>query len=94
MNVDLEKMFTFLKVPWADACVDLISIAARKITSVADELGVRVAIDQAYEALTRGFESALGIKLVEGALTDYELNLAQRLEKEKFATLLSSKPVR
>ena len=86
MNVDLEKMFTFLKVPWKDACVDLISIAERKITSVADELGSHVSTDHACEALTKGFEKVLGMQLVEGCLTNYESNLAHRLEKEKFAT--------
>lgn len=103
MNVDLQKMFTFLKVPWANTPGDLINIATRKITSVAGESGSGVAVDRACEALTRGFEKALGIKLVEGILTDYELNLAQRLEEEKLATyewnfegktnLLGSKPV-
>jgi lipoate-protein ligase A len=86
LNVDLKKMFTFLKVPWKDSCADIISIVDRKITSVADELGSHISSDQACEALTIGFEKALGIQLVEGSLTSYELNLAQMLEKEKFAT--------
>lgn len=103
IDVDLEKMFTFLRVPWKDACIDLVSIAERKITSVADEIGNVVFPDRVYEALTKGFEKALGIKLVEGVLTDYELGLARKLEHEKFATrkwnlegktsLLSLKPV-
>ncbi len=86
INVDLKKMFTFLRVPWKDACVDLISIAERKITSVADELGSHVSTDKACEALTIGFEKALGMQLAEGSLTGYEMNLAQRLGKEKFVT--------
>lgn len=86
MKVDLEKMFTFLKVPWKTPSVDLISIAARKITSIADELDTCVSIDRAYEALTVGFEKALGIQFVEESLTSYELNLAQRLKEQKFAT--------
>ena len=86
MNVDLEKMFTFLKVPWKDAGVDVVNIAKRKITSVAEELGNPIPIGQVLGALTKGFENALGIKFIEGNLTDYELNLTKRLEKEKFAT--------
>lgn len=103
VNVDLTKMFTFLKVPWRDACLDLISIAERKITSVADELGSQVSIGMVYEALIKGFEKALGIELVEGSLTSYESNLAKILTEEKFSTrkwnfegktnLLSFKPV-
>ncbi|MFQ6068203.1 MAG: biotin/lipoate A/B protein ligase family protein [Candidatus Bathyarchaeia archaeon] len=86
INVDLEKMFTFLNVPWTDACVDLISVAKRKITSIANELGHRVSLDCAYEALTKGFEKALGLQLVEGNLSNHELNLTKKLKKEKFAT--------
>ncbi len=86
IKVDLEKMFTFLKIPWKDACVDLVSIAKRKITSVSGELGSPVSMDTVYEALTTGFEKALGIKLVKGSLTEYESKLAQRLKEEQFAT--------
>lgn len=85
IDVDLEKMFTFLKVPLKDACVDLMSIAKRKITSVAGELGSRLPGNTICQALIEGFEKALDTRLVDGSLTNYELSLAQRLEKEKFA---------
>ncbi len=86
INVDLKKMFTFLKTPWKDACLDVVSIAERKITSVADELDDQVSDDQVFHALSKGFEKALGIDLMEGSLTDYELNLAEELKTEKFST--------
>ncbi len=103
VDVDLKKMFTFLKIPWKDACIDVVSVAERKITSVADELDSPAPIGRVYEVLIKGFERALGKKLEEDVLTGYELNLARKLEKEKFATkgwnfegktsLLSFKPV-
>lgn len=86
IDVDLPKMFTFLKSPWTDACIDLMSIARKKITSVASELSSCLSIDNVNQALTKGFERTLGIRLVEDSLTNYELNLAQSLEREKFAT--------
>jgi lipoate-protein ligase A len=86
VDVDLEKMFTFLKVSSKDACVNYTSLAKRKITSVANELGRQVSTSRVYEALIRGFGKALRIKLVEGALTKYELDLAAKLRKDKFAT--------
>ena len=85
IDVDLEKMFTLLKVPLKDACVDFMSIAKRKITSVAGELGNRLPMNRVYQALVEGFERALDTSLLEGSLTNYELSLAQKLEKEKFA---------
>ncbi len=85
LNVDLKRMFTFLKVPWADACVDLMSIAGRKITSVAEETGRNVPVDLAYRALIEGFENALGVEFAKGKLSKYELDVAERLERERYS---------
>jgi len=85
IGVDLEKMFTFLKVPWAKTCMEVVPIAERKITSVKQELGASIPIQEAYEALVKGFQKALKIKLAEGKLTSYEKGLAERLCAEKFA---------
>jgi lipoate-protein ligase A len=86
VNVDLKKMFTFLKVPWIKASVDLERVAKRKITSIADELGRQVSVAQVCAAAVKGFEKALSRDLVEGDLTEDELELAQKFEREKFST--------
>jgi len=86
IDVDLEKMFTFLKVPWAKTCMEVVPIAKKKITSVKRELGSDVSIQEVYEALVKGFQKALKIKLIEGRLTSYEEDLAEKLCVEKFAT--------
>jgi lipoate-protein ligase A len=86
LNADLQKMFSFLKVPWADACVDLVSIAGKKITSLAEELGRPVQAEEASKALVEGFEKAFDTTLVEGELSAYEQRLAEALEREKFST--------
>ena len=86
IDVDLEEMFTFLKVPWAKTCMEVIPIAKRKITSVKQEVGSNVSIQEAYEALVKGFQKALKIKLIEGELTTHEKDLAEKLRAEKFAT--------
>ena len=86
VNVDLKKMFTFLKVPWIKASVDLERVAKRKITSIADELGHQVSVAQVCAAAVKGFGKALSRDLVEGDLTEDELELAQKFEREKFST--------
>ncbi len=86
LNADLETMFTLLRVPWAGTCFDLVSIANRKITSVAEEVGGAVPVDLAYQAAAQGFEKALNMKLVEMELSEYESDLTKRLKKEKFST--------
>jgi lipoyltransferase/lipoate-protein ligase len=85
LDVDLEKMFTFLRVPWAKTCMEIVNVAERKITSVKRELGFGVLVEQAYSALVRGFQDVLKMRLSEGALTKEELETAERLRREKFA---------
>jgi lipoate-protein ligase A len=86
VGVDLEKMFTFLRVPWAKTRMEVVNVAERKITSIKKELGRDVSIAEVNNALIDGFQKALNIKLVEYELTPYERELAKKLHKEKYAT--------
>lgn len=86
VDVDLEKMFTFLHVPWARTRMEVVNVARHKITSVKKELGREVPIEQVNEALMEGFQKALNVKLVWSELTLYERKLAEELCKEKYAT--------
>jgi len=86
LDVDLEKMFTLLRVPWAKTCMEVVNVAKNKITSVKCELGHAVSAETAANALATGFKNALGAEMVEGALTQFEAELAQKLCREKFAT--------
>ena len=86
VDVNLERMFTFLRVPWAETCMEVVPIARRKITSVKQKVGSNVSLQEAYKALVKGFQKALKIKLIEGKLTTCEKDLAEKLRVEKFAT--------
>ncbi|HVP16380.1 MAG TPA: biotin/lipoate A/B protein ligase family protein [candidate division Zixibacteria bacterium] len=85
-NVNLEKMFTYLRVPWAESCMQVVSIARRKITSLHDELGENVSPAELVHALEEGFGQALDVKIVSGALTPRERQLAEKLLEQKYAT--------
>lgn len=86
IDVDFERMFAFLRVPWAKTCMEIVDVAKQKITSVKTELGKEIAIEQVSGALVEGFQNALGIELVEDSLSVYELDIALKLAKEKYAT--------
>ncbi len=86
LDVDLKKMFTFLKVLWASTCMNVVDVAQRKITSVKHEKGSRIPIEKIYEALVRGFEKTFETQLEEAELTRYELETAEKLCEKKFAT--------
>lgn len=86
VQTDLEKMFTFLRVPWAESLEDVLRVARKKLTSIERELKSSISNKEACEALAGGFQKALKTELVEEDLTDYEGSLAEELCREKFAT--------
>jgi lipoate-protein ligase A len=86
LDVDLEKMFTLLRVPWAKTCMEVVNVAKIRITSVKSELGHAVSAETAANSLAVGFKNALGAQLVEGELSVFEVELAQKLCREKYAT--------
>jgi len=92
LNVDLPRMFTLLRVPWANSCMQVVNVAKNKITSVQNELGHAVTPETAANAVAHGFKVALkiqaveNVQTVEGKLTREELELAEKLCREKYAT--------
>ncbi|MEM3699458.1 MAG: biotin/lipoate A/B protein ligase family protein [Candidatus Bathyarchaeia archaeon] len=86
VDVDFKKMFTFLRVPWAKTCTEIVTIAKNKITSIKEVLQERVSVEEVTNSLREGFQKALNIQLVDEQLTLYEMEYAQSLSKEKYAS--------
>jgi lipoate-protein ligase A len=84
LRVNLDKMFDFLRVPWAKTCTEVVEVARRKITSIADELGRNISTAEVNQALTKGFEKALNTRIVDGQLTLAEKTTAEELYREKY----------
>jgi len=86
LDVDLDKMFTFLRVPWAKTASDVVCVAREKLTSIKDERAEAVTTEESCQALKRGFEKALDTEFgKEEALTPQEQKLAEKLRVEKYA---------
>ena len=85
-NVNLEKMFIYLRVPWAEICMQVVSVAKRKITSLNDELGKNISQPELVRALREGFGQALGVKIDEQVLTSREREIAEKLREQKYST--------
>jgi lipoate-protein ligase A len=77
-------MYTFLRVPSAKTCMEVVGVAKHKITSIDDELGKDVSVAEVSSALVEGFQKALNVKLTGGKLTAYERGLAKKLCKVKY----------
>jgi lipoyltransferase/lipoate-protein ligase len=84
-SVDLSKMFQLLKLRNAN-CSQAVDIAKRKITSMQTELGHKISPDTVANSLAQGFRAILKIQLEDGELTPTELETANKLYKEKYAT--------
>jgi lipoate-protein ligase A len=84
-SVDLPKMFQLLKLKNA-SCTQAADTAKRKITSIQNELGHKVAPETVANALAQGFRAILKIQLEPSELTKAERELANRLYKEKYTT--------
>jgi lipoate-protein ligase A len=84
VKVDLPKMFMLLKLKNA-SCTQAVDIAKRKITSIQNELGHEVMHETVANALAQGFKAILKIQLEPGELTPYEVELAQKLYKQKYS---------
>ena len=86
LDVDLEKMFSLIKVPWAKSLEEILGVARNRITSVRNEVGHAVSASTATNAVLVGFRNALKIELNPGELTTFEKKTAERLYKDKYST--------
>lgn len=84
-SVDLTKMFQLLKLKNA-SCTQAADIASRRITSIQNELGHTTMPETVSNALAQGFKSMLKIQFEISELTPAEVELAQKLYKEKYIT--------
>jgi lipoate-protein ligase A len=84
-NVDVEKMFTILKVPNEKIKDKLISDVKQRVTSLYHILGKQLDFDTVSSAMQKGFEEEFGVELIPGTLTNHEQELADKFEKECFS---------
>ena len=86
LDIDLQRMFTLLKVPWTQDCMQIVNIAEKKHTSINTELQRKVTTNEVHKALINGFQTAFNTELKETQLTEQETAHAQKLCKEKYST--------
>ena len=85
LDVDVEKMFTLLKVSNEKLIDKLVSDVKQRVTSAKHVLNREVFFDEIVDDMKKGFEDEFNVKLIEGDLTDEEQNLATDFEKNCFS---------
>lgn len=86
LDLDVNLMFTILKVPQEKISDKMISDVKERVTSIQEILQRQVHIDELREALALGFSEALEIELVPDKLSTEEQQKAERLAEEKYST--------
>ena len=85
MDVDVDKMFSLLKVPNEKIKDKLIADVKQRVTSIRHILGKDVRFEEVAKAMKMGFEEEFHVELIEGKLIKEELVLAKKFEKECFS---------
>ncbi len=85
LDVDVEKMFTLLKVSNEKMIDKLVSDVKQRVTSVKHILNREVFFDEIVDDMKKGFEEEFNVDLVEDDLTSEEKNLALDFEKNYFS---------
>ncbi len=87
LKVDVDKMFSLLKVPDEKLKGKLIENVKQRVTGLSAVLNREVGFDEALAVLLKGFAEAFPeTSFEEGRLAENEDILAQRLKREKYET--------
>jgi lipoate-protein ligase A len=86
MDVDVEKMFSLLRVPNEKMKDKLIADVKQRVISLKHIMGRDVCFEDVSAAMKQGFEEEFDVELCEGGLTEEELVLAKRFEQDCFST--------
>lgn len=85
LKVDVDKMFSLLKVPSEKMKGKLIEDVKQRVTSVSSVCGRDVSFEEGLGLLQKGFaEEFSGVTFAEGNLSATESALAEKFAKEKY----------
>lgn len=84
-DVDVDKMFSVLKVPNEKIKDKLIADVKQRVTSIKHVLGKEIRFEDVAEAMKRGFEEEFDVELIEESLSEEEKELTRKFEKECFS---------
>jgi lipoate-protein ligase A len=86
-DVNVEKMFSLLRVPNEKIKDKLVADVKERVTSIKHVLDEEISFEEISEAMKIGFEQEFNVKLIKGSLTDKELELTKNFENECFSNM-------
>jgi len=85
LDVDVEKMFSLLRVSDEKMVDKLVSDVKQRVTSVRNVLNRKVPFSEIVNDMKKGFEDEFNSELFSGDLTEEEIYLADDFEKNCFS---------
>lgn len=85
LDVDVEKMFSLLRVSDEKMIDKLVSDVKQRVTSVKHVLSRSVSFNEIIDDMKKGFEEEFNVDLYPGRLTDEEIEFANDFEKNCFS---------
>ncbi|MCD6370709.1 MAG: lipoate--protein ligase family protein [Thermoplasmata archaeon] len=85
MDVDVDEMFSLLKVPQEKMKDKMIKNVKERVTSL-HNLGIDIEFEELQKIMGEGFKKALNAELYEENLPDKVLSQARKLEVEKYGS--------
>ncbi len=85
-SVDVRTMFDLLLVPDEKIRDKMITAVEERVTSISNILGGSQPDDRVTEAMVAGFSEGLGVELEPGEPTSEELELMEKIRREKYGT--------
>ena len=86
MGVDVDKMFSLLKIPNEKIKDKLISNVKERVTSIKHILVEEISFENLVSSMKKGFEEEFDINLLAGGLTKEEIELSKKFEIECFSS--------
>lgn len=85
LDVDVDKMFSILKVPNEKMRDKIVQDVKQRVTSLKHELGREIGFDEMAGQIAKGFATTFEAEFARGALSAHEKKLAEKIAKEKFS---------
>jgi lipoate-protein ligase A len=86
MDVNVDKMFSVLKVPNEKIKDKLILNVKERVTSIKEILCEDISFNEIANSMKKGFEEEFDIELYKGELTKEEMELAKKFENKCFSS--------
>ena len=84
LDVDVDKMFSVLKVPNEKIKDKLITNVKERVTSLRHITGETISFDSVADAMKQGFEKTFQVTLDQGVLTDDEMRFSEEFAMDCF----------